>query len=137
MRDAPIETWIDLLEGGSFSSDASAGLPVLMESVAKGERHPEGGKVDYAAIYEMLGALMAGEAPRELDGETSDKVVEMMARLLEFVCDQKNSIGQERELLEHFNLKSQGGEEWARSSGGLGALSGFNPLGLPDKMFKR
>ncbi len=50
-RDTPIETWIDMVDmgrnnlasmtGQANAGDRSRGLPVLMECIAKTEKHPE------------------------------------------------------------------------------------------------
>ncbi len=101
---------------------------------------PFQGKVDYGAIYEMLSCLTAGEAPPDMNKETSNKVTEMMGRLLESVSSSRDSIGEERQFLEHFRLRSQraveedGGQQ-AKDGGGDGdALRGLNPLRVPHSM---
>ena len=98
------------------------------------------GKVNYGAIYEMLSCLTAGEAPPDMNKETSNKVTEMMGRLLESVSSSRDSIGEERQFLEHFRLRSQraveedGGQQAKNGVGVEDALRGLNPLRVPHSM---
>ncbi len=89
----------------------------------------------------MLGALMSGEAPKELDRATSEKVTEMMGRLLDCLESNKGVIAEERMNLELFKLVSQRAVEESGSGGGGGrsdnaAFAALNVLGLPDRMLQ-
>ncbi len=93
--------------------------------------------MNYGAIYEMLSCLTAGEAPPDMNKETSNKVTEMMGRLLESVSSSRDSIGEERQFLEHFRLRSQRAveEDGGRAKdAGWDALRGLNPLRVPHSM---
>jgi hypothetical protein len=118
------------------SQDDSVGLPLLLERLAAGERHPVDSQVDYAAIYRCLASLCAGEVPEELNVATSDKLTQVMSRLLRdvFAKRSRGSLDNGMKTLEHFRL-------WAREQSSTGptslpdGLSHLNPFELAANLF--
>ena len=92
----PIEDWIDLTECVTNASikDSIGDVNVAsnwthlvqdaISVIADEEKHPnpqdcEG--VDYQGIYEYILSIMAGEVPKEINGPTAEKILQMMAEL--------------------------------------------------------
>ena len=95
-EDHPIEDWIDLTECVTNASikDSIGDVNVAsnwthlvqdaISVIADEEKHPnpqdcEG--VDYQGIYEYILSIMAGEVPKEINGPTAEKILQMMAEL--------------------------------------------------------
>ena len=95
-EDHPLEDWIDLTECVTNASikDSIGDVNVAsnwthlvqdaISVIADEEKHPnpqdcEG--VDYQGIYEYILSIMAGEVPKEINGPTAEKILQMMAEL--------------------------------------------------------
>ena len=96
--DHPIEDWIDLTESvtntsfrdsiGDGNVNAASNWTHLVQNaisvIADEEKHPDPedcGGVDYQRIFEFILSMMAGEVPKEINGPTAEKILEMMGNL--------------------------------------------------------
>ena len=95
-EDHPLEDWIDLTECVTNASikDAIGDVNVAsnwthlvqdaISVIADEEKHPnpqDCDGVDYQGIYEYILSIMAGEVPKEINGPTAEKILQMMAEL--------------------------------------------------------
>ena len=95
-EDHPIEDWIDLTECVTNASIKDSISDVNVASnwshlvqdaisvIADEEKHPDPQDcdgVDYQGIYEYVLSIMAGEVPKEINGSTAEKILQMMAEL--------------------------------------------------------
>jgi hypothetical protein len=151
---APIENWVRMMEGDidynvltkdEVDKNVSSAVPSMLSLIAKYERHPiinEDNKVDYAAIYESLAQLMRGEVPKDLNAETSAKILNMLTDLLlSFKAAKDNPTAAEgKEMMSKYrqlDMKPSGGsveeEEWEAAA----AMTGANPFRLPMRLFQK
>ena len=95
-EDHPLEDWIDLTECVTNASIKDSVGDVNVASnwthlvqdaisvIADEENHPnpqDCDGVDYQEIYEYILSIMAGEVPKEINGPTAEKILQMMAEL--------------------------------------------------------
>ena len=95
-EDHPLEDWIDLTECVTNASikDSIGDVNVAsnwthlvqdaISAIADEEKHPDPQDcdgVDYQGIYEYILSIMAGEVPKEINGPTAEKILQMMAEL--------------------------------------------------------
>jgi len=159
-RNAPIEMWIDLMEntvsevhesveqsGSNRAADYSPLVPKLLQWIGDYEKHPEPekcGGVDYANIYRYLSCLCQGEAPPDMNPESSIRVRKLFSTL----CKTLNQLGLEKETkyLESFRGPHSvypNNRNWDQTNSSaanmikLSSLPGMNPLQLHPAMFTR
>ncbi len=134
-KDAPIERWIELLDGqpgrkgGEVKQDLSEGLVTLLEATAVEEYADE--KVDYGAIYRVMASLMAGDVPPDTNRATSAKLATMVDRLVNEVSASKMIYNNHRHVLESFRPNPQKGQDNATD------ILWLNPFHLPFDMFRK
>jgi len=159
-RNAPIEMWIDTMENtvsevhqsadqsvSDKAADYSPLVPKLLQWIGDYEKHPDPekcGGVDYASIYRYLSCLCQGEAPPDLNPESSIRVRKLFSTL----CKTLNQLGLEKETkyLESFRGPHSvypNNRNWDQTSDSaanmikLSSLPGMNPLQLHPAMFTR
>jgi len=157
-RDAPIEMWIDVAErrveeqarrnradGSSLSPDYSSIVPTLLQWISEYETHPsveECGGVDYAAIYHYLACLCQGEAPPDLNLETSNRVRRLLPTLVRVL--QQHDLDKETDYLENYRGPQtkyrceesfDGNSPAATNITELSRVPGINPLAFHPEMF--
>jgi len=159
-RSAPIEKWIDIIEKrhteeerklkGNNSeqvNDYSCVIPSVLRWIADFEDHPdpsECGGIDYAAIYRYLATLCEGEAPPDLNKETSKRVSKLLP-MMNQILKQMN-LEKETNFLENyrgvhskyrwdpsFDYKSKECVNLIE----LGKVPGMNPLNFHPEMFTK
>ena len=112
-------------------------IPSLVDVIGECEAHPEvvdaESDVDYAAIYEAIGSIMVGDVPKELNKPTSQKLLDMMGRLLQEVRGKSRLLKDKKDLLHHRHLNSSTPSASPLSLGDLELLNSFE---LPSSMFR-
>ena len=103
-----------------------------MDWIAKHEKHPEvdeDNQVDYAAIYEALGQLMRGEVPKDLNPETSQKLLATLYKMMQYAAATNDS-AEAKEAKEGLSKYRERNLKEA-------VPTQANPFNLPWSMFER
>jgi len=77
-----LKLWISKMEQNR--PDQSRSVAKMMEFIAKHEAHPspeECGGIDYAGIYQHLGDIFSGHAPKELNSESQAHISQMLSAM--------------------------------------------------------
>jgi len=144
----PIDCWIKMMEGDiqynalkkeEVDANLSSVVPTVLEFIAQNEEHPkmsESNKVDYAGIYEALAQVSRGEVPRQLNDESSAKLLSMISALKKpFSASGDVILKEAREKLSRYRQTDMSGSEeqgWEDKM----SMPGTNPFKLPIKYFQ-
>ncbi len=115
-------------------------VPTLLNFISKYEHHPpmtETNQVDYAAIYEALAALMRGDVPKDLNPQTSAKMIEMLKRLHKSFSSFKRTPAAQagKDQLSRYKQEDMLATT-DMSDEAAAALVGANPFQLPPTLFQ-
>lgn len=138
-REAPIENWIELIEARFYYQPRPgfSRLPCdMMELISRYEAHPPMNTpedVDYGAIYRALAELMRGEVPRDLNAATSQKMSQLMSKLLLYVQANSRQLAQVKAAVADYRIP----RDFDQSTVRFDPAAYFNDFDFPLALFRK
>ena len=131
MKNAnPLEKWLELMRTKAKANSSAKSVVLALDGVAKLEKQPDNGRVDFAAIYETVASLMRGDVPKQLDGPTQVKFCRIVDKFTAFIREKEPQFEAEMKAMSSFRLADLSKENPA-------VMKTVNPLCLPAEFFTK